>query len=492
MAPRARPAIASKYLTRADNANTAVEKTLTEALRGDPASQENAVDAAVVSLDELAVTTLSTARGASNLTPLRYRIPHACTNPLCPPKVNVMLGKPLDPELFSMERAVSGDGASALGGTELLELLLRLPEELLAPLQKAVSLDSETESEPEPEAESASHEGGWDNQCRHIIDPPLTLLRLSAHLEALHSPIHPSSAHAGVRQYNKLIRSVPMTHPIPEDETSWRQWIKDDQSNNRAVIYVVKAAHRQKVEIIQCLTLTVDSEETGATDIQLADVVTRRTDTWRGRRLRRRGLLTHVLGAAHSRPACSPACIALQPCSPRTYRPVTLTYVFKSRSSLPLCGSRDFGGRHDPPDVQAVARARVPSARVLALCGERAAAAAARAACPSARPGRVGQLRRGGAGAPRSRQRGALLRPHEQAVRRVRCVLDRRRRSARAAQELRGPLRPLRSEATRIEPKPTLALGAHLRQVAPSGWSIVLGAHRTLSHTPSHSARSRR
>ena len=60
LAPRARPAIASKWLTRADNANTAVEKTLTEALRGDPASQENAVDAAVVSLDELAVTTLST------------------------------------------------------------------------------------------------------------------------------------------------------------------------------------------------------------------------------------------------------------------------------------------------------------------------------------------------------------------------------------------------------------------------------------------------
>ena len=65
LAPRARPAIASKWLTRADNANRAVEKMLTEELRGDPASQEdppgsNAVDAAVVSLDELSVTTLST------------------------------------------------------------------------------------------------------------------------------------------------------------------------------------------------------------------------------------------------------------------------------------------------------------------------------------------------------------------------------------------------------------------------------------------------
>lgn len=65
LAPRARPAIASKLVKCADRANKALERTLTEALRGDhaaPRQEEgpagtNAVDAAVFSLDELAVTT---------------------------------------------------------------------------------------------------------------------------------------------------------------------------------------------------------------------------------------------------------------------------------------------------------------------------------------------------------------------------------------------------------------------------------------------------
>ena len=198
-----------------------------------------------------------------------------------------MLSKPRDPELFSMERAISGEGASTLGGTELLELLLKLPEQRLSPLTRIVSLDSESGSE--------SDESNDDYNTRDPTDPPLTLLRLSAHLEALRSPMHPSSAHSGVRQYNKLLRSLPKTVPIPEDETSWRKWIEDDQADNRAVIYVVKAACARD-EIIQCLTLTVDSEGTGTTDIQVADVVTRKTNTWDGRQLRRRGLLKYSLG----------------------------------------------------------------------------------------------------------------------------------------------------------------------------------------------------
>ena len=93
-----------------------------------------------------------------------------------------------------------------------------------------------------------------------------------------------------------------------------------------------------------------------------------------------------------------------------------------------------------------------------------------------------------------NKQCAVVLRPHEQAVRRVRCVLDRRRRSARAAQELRGPLRPLREVKLRASSRNrpllwALTSGKSLPQDEALCW-----AHtgRPFSHTPSHSARFRR
>ena len=325
-------------------------------------------------------------------------------------QVRVMLdAKQPDPELLSMERRVSGEGDSTLGAAALFGLLASFSQRRLPALPTRQSLDSDSDFS--------------DDEARSTNDPPLTLLRLSEHLDALRSPIHPSSACAGVKQYNALVRSVPNPpDAIREDETSWSRYLKEDQDKNNAVIFVVKAPDNDE-EIIQCLTLTVKPEDTS---IQVADVVTRKEDTWSGRKLRRRGLLRLSLGVCRDAPRLA-LCAS-------TYECLYLRFSFcLSRCSLRRCGRGDFTGDHIPSDVPARARARVQPPRLLARGAERAGR---RAVSASAMPRGVGALRRGGAHAPQSCQRRRVLRQAAQAVRRVRRALDGRRRSKRAAPPL--------------------------------------------------------